>query len=158
MKSTWSWNNFDNYKYIKVWSGATVTYQYDEFSKPIEERVLLVPGNSSLDLVTAYVYDSGSNLVSITDPGNNTTTHNYSLYDRITASILPDETELHYSYNADNTIDTVTTETSTGYILAKSSSLYDGYGQTTRVSQYTNPNASTGTLDTTTIYDRTSDQ
>jgi YD repeat-containing protein len=152
--TTYTYDENDNVIAKKVWSGATVTYKYDEFSKPIEERVLLVPGNSSLDLVTAYVYDSGSNLVSITDPGNNTTTHNYSLYDRITASILPDETELHYSYNADNTIDTVTTETSTGYILAKSSSLYDGYGQTTRVSQYTNPNASTGTLDTTTIYDR----
>ena len=90
-----------------------MTYKYNEFSKPIEERVLLVPGNSSLDLVTTYTYDQNSNLTGTTDPRNKTTIHNYSLYERITQSVLPDNTELNYTYNADNTIDTVTSETST---------------------------------------------
>lgn len=64
-------------------------YTYNEFSKPTEERILLVPGDTSKDIVTTYTYDTNNNLITKTDPRGYTTIYTYDLYDRVIQETNP---------------------------------------------------------------------
>ncbi len=147
-----------NIKSKKVGNGATTTYTYNEFSKPTEERILLVPGDSSKDIVTTYTYDTNNNFTSKTDPRGSTTTYTYDLYDRLTQVTNPDGSSTTTSYNKDDTIDTVTTYTSSGTILTKTRTLYDGLTHPTKTITYLDPANSTGAVETSIVYTRDFEQ
>ncbi len=151
--TTYRYDENNNVIEKQVGSGALVKYAYDEFAKVTEERIIMVPGNSSYDIVTSYTYDTNSNLISQTDPRGNTTTYSYSHYDRITETTLPDGTTYNYTYNPDNTVASTSTKTSsTGTTLTLTHIDYDGYGNKVKTIDYLSPSGSTWGITTSYLY------
>jgi YD repeat-containing protein len=113
-----------------------------------------VPGDTSQDIVTSYAYDTNNNLTSKTDPRWYTTTYTYDLYDRVTQETNPQWTYTTYSYNLDNTVDTMSTYTSTGLILTRNKTLYDKLGHIIKSTNYLTPLSSTNPVEKKYVYNK----
>lgn len=138
----------------KVGSGATTLYTYNEFAKPTEERIQVVPGDSSKDIVTTYTYDSNNNLISKTDPRGYTTTYTYDLFDRPTNTEVPDNSETRYTYYKDSTIDTMSATSTGGAVILATKTSYDGYGKKILIENFLTPSTASDPLTTAYQYDR----
>ena len=138
---------------MQVGSGAVTQYDYNEFGKLEEEKVIMDANDSGKNIVTTYQYDSNNNLISKTDALGNVTSYEYDLYDRLIQETNADGDYTTLSYNADNTISTTSSYASGSTILARTDYLYDGRGNVVKETRYSDPATPSGALEKIFIYD-----
>ena len=109
----------------KAYSSVTVTLQYEYGMNTVYFDGL---GLYKEQFSSSYVYDEDGNVTSVKDLQEKTTTYEYQ-NNNLTKEILPDNTELTYTY--DNYHNVLTATSSTGLVYTFT---YDTYGNNTSVS------------------------
>lgn len=109
----------------KAYSSITVTLQYEYGMNTVYFDGI---GLYKEQFSSSYVYDEDGNVTSVKDLQEKTTTYEYQ-NNNLTKEILPDNTELTYTY--DNYHNVLTATSSTGLVYTFT---YDTYGNNTSVS------------------------
>lgn len=160
---TWSWtqtlttykyDNNDNIIEKKVWDGATVQYNYNEFTKIEEEKIIMDLADNTKDIVTTYTYDDNNNLITKIDPNGNTATYTYDLYDRLIKETNSVWTYSEFVYNKDGIINTNSVYNSWTTLLSRIAYSYNWLWNVTKETKYLDPINTSWLVETKIVYDK----
>lgn len=138
----------------KEGSGATIKLAYDEMNRIWEKRIVADPNNAALDIVKTNGYDRNGNATSATDPNGNVTLSVYNLHDRLIKTMDPIGTYATSAYDPSGNLTESNAFSSTGVLLAKTTTIYDQLGHAIKATSYDLTNATPVNIVTSIKYDR----